>query len=361
VAEGDVHLGCPPVGECGGHFWAPAAEALKAAVCAAGVIDLREWPEPAPGPGELLLRLRGCGLCGSDILKVDPAVAGPAVLGHEVVGDVAAVGPGVMRFAPGDRLVVAHHVPCFHCHYCRRGSPSMCRHFKAINLDPGGFAELVRVPAPNVEHAAFRLPAGMPDETASFTEPLACCLRAVTRSGVAAGDVALVVGLGSIGCLMVQLLALAGARVLATDVRADRRALGRALGVEAPDDDAALEQALREASQGRGADCVIITAGGAAILPAAAARVRDGGALHYFAGGAGESLPLSLAALYHRELTLTATYSSSPAELARAFELLAGGRVSVDGLISHRLPLGRLGEGVELMRRHEAVKVYVTP
>jgi L-iditol 2-dehydrogenase len=106
---------------------------------------------------------------------------------------------------------------------------------------------------------------------------------------------------------------------------------------------------------------VIVTAGGAGVLPAAAARVRDGGTLHYFAGGAGESLPLPLAVLYHRELTLTATYSSSPTELAEAFALLAGDRIRVEGLISHRLPLGRLGEGVELMRRHEAVKVYVTP
>lgn len=334
---------------------------MKAAVCVAGAIELREWPEPVPGPGELVLRMSGCGLCGSDILKINAAAPGPAVLGHEVVGQVAAVGPGVRRFAPGDRLVVAHHVPCFDCHYCRRGSPSMCRHFKRVNLDPGGFAELVRVPAPNVAHAAFRLPAEMTDETASFTEPLACCLRAVKRTRVGAGDTALVVGLGSIGCLLAQLLALEGARVLASDLLDDRRALGRRLGARVFDADADLDVALREATEGRGADLVILTAGGAAVLPAAAARVRDGGTLHYFAGGAGDSLPLPLGALYHRELTLTATYSSSPAELEEAFALLAAGRVRLDGLISHRLPLGRLGEGVELMRRHEAVKVYVIP
>ena len=109
-------------------------------------------------------------------------------------------------------------------------SPSMCRHFKRVNLDPGGFAELVRVPAPNVEHAAFRLPAEMTEETASFTEPLACCLRAVKRSRVAAGDTALVVGLGSIGCLLAQLLALDGVQVLASDLLEDRRALGRGMG-----------------------------------------------------------------------------------------------------------------------------------
>jgi L-iditol 2-dehydrogenase len=334
---------------------------VKAAVCAAGVIALRDWPEPVPGPGELVLRMRGCGLCGSDLLKISPSAPAPAVLGHEVVGDVVAVGEGVRRFAPGDRLVVAHHVPCFACHYCRRGSPSMCRHFKRINLDPGGFAERLRVPAPNVEHAAFRLPADMADETASFTEPLACCLRAVRRSGVAAGDHALVVGLGSIGCLLVQLLALAGATVFGDDVLPARRALGRSMGARVADEPAALDAALTEATAGRGVDCVVITAGGSAVLPAAAARVRDGGSLHYFAGGAGEALPLPLATLYHRELTISSTYSSSPADLALAFDLLAEGRVRVDELISHRLPLGRLGEGVDLMRRHEAVKVYVTP
>ncbi|MGH7374552.1 MAG: hypothetical protein ACREJY_10025 [Candidatus Rokuibacteriota bacterium] len=106
---------------------------------------------------------------------------------------------------------------------------------------------------------------------------------------------------------------------------------------------------------------MVITAGGAAVLAGSVARVRDGGTVHYFAGGAGDSLPVPLGTLYHRELTITATYSSSPAELAEAFELLSRGRVRVDGLISHRLPLERLGEGVELMRRHEAVKVYVIP
>jgi L-iditol 2-dehydrogenase len=265
---------------------------VKAAVCTSGVITVRDWPEPAPGAGELLLRVRGCGLCGSDILKVTAAAPAPAVLGHEVVGDVVEVGVGVHRFATGDRLVVAHHVPCFACHYCRRGSPSMCRHFKRINLDPGGFAELVRVPAPNVEHAAFRLPAAMADETASFTEPLACCLRAVKRARIGPGDTALVVGLGSIGCLLVQLLTLAGASaILADDVLPARRALGRRMGALVLDDPAALDAAVAQVSDGRGVDCVVITAGGAAVLPAAAARVRDGGTLHYFAGGAGESLP----------------------------------------------------------------------
>jgi L-iditol 2-dehydrogenase len=336
---------------------------MKAAVYTRpGSIELLDWPQPAAGPGELLLRVRGCGLCGSDIAKFTGRSARPpAVFGHEVVGEVAGVGAGLTGFAPGQRVVAAHHVPCFRCHYCRRGSPSMCRAFKQSSLDPGGFAELCRVPAPNVAHAVFAVPDHLNDEAASFTEPLACCLRAIRRAGLDEGDTALVVGLGSIGCLFVQSLRLRRVRVLGSDLMPERRQLGRRFGALVADDDAALEGSLREMTDGRGADAVIITAGGGAVLPWAAARVRDGGALHYFAGGAGETLPLALDALYHRELTLTATYSSSPADLAEAFALLADGAVSVDGLISHRLPLGRLADGIALMRRQEAIKVYIEP
>ena len=335
---------------------------MKAAVhVGSGRLELREWPTPLLAGGELLVRLRGCGLCGSDLAKLArAATASPAVLGHEVVGEVAAAGAGVSRFAVGQRVIVAHHVPCFACHYCRRGSPSMCREFKRVNLDPGGFAEFVRVPAPNVAHATFAIGAGMSDETASFTEPLACCLRAVKRTGVHPGDTVVVVGLGSIGCMLAQGFRLAGARVFGADLLVGRRRLAATLGVEACDDGAALDAALREATGGRGADVVMLTAGGAAAVSEAMARVRDGGHVHCFAGGAG-TLPVALEELYHREITLGATYSSSPTELAEAFAHLASGRVRVDGLITHRLPLARLAEGVTLMRRQEAVKVYVTP
>ncbi len=304
---------------------------MKAAVYAGpGRLQLGDWPEPRIGPGELLVRVNGCGLCGSDILKVtSPATKAPAVFGHEVVGEVVEVGADVTGFDRGRRVVVGHHVPCFACHYCRRGSPSMCREFKQSNLDPGGFAELCRVPAANVEHATFALPDTMSDETASFTEPLACCLRAVKRTGAAAGDTALVVGLGSIGWLLARAFVLTGARVFGADLMPARRALGRTAGAQVLDADAELDAAVREATDGRGADV--------------------------------ESLPLSLPELYHRELTLTATYSSSPAELREAFGLLADGAVHVDGLITHRLPLAELAKGVELMQRQEAVKVYITP
>jgi L-iditol 2-dehydrogenase len=170
-----------------------------------------------------------------------------------------------------------------------------------------------------------------------------------------------VVGLGSIGGLFVQLLRRAGAHVLVSELLPARVAVGLRLGVQVFDDRDALSDAVQELTQGRGVDLLLVTAGGAPILSWASPLVRDGGAIHYFAGGEGTSLPLPLEDLYHRELTLTATYSSSPADLGEAFDLLVRGAVEVEAFVSHRLPLARLSDGVNMMVRREAVKVFITP
>ncbi len=322
-------------------------------------VNVGEWPVPRIGHGELLLRLRGCGLCGSDIAKIVTDHPAPSVFGHEVVGDVVEAGPGVERFAVGDRAVAAHHVPCFECHYCRRGSPSMCRGFKRTNLDPGGFAELIRVPAANVAWATFGIAPHVSDEAASFIEPLGCCLRAVGRTPVGPGDLAVIVGLGSIGCLLAQLLGRSGAGVVGLEPLSARAEVARRLGIDAFAADEAVEGVVRERTDGRGADLVLITAGGSTVLPLATGLVRDGGTIHYFAGGPGEILPVPLETLYRRELTVTTTYSSSPADLAEAHALVTGGEVTVEPLISHRLPLSDVARGVDLMLRREAMKVFV--
>ncbi|HLC40022.1 MAG TPA: alcohol dehydrogenase catalytic domain-containing protein [Methylomirabilota bacterium] len=335
---------------------------MRAAVSAGrGSAELREWPTPVIGPGELLLRLKGCGLCGSDIAKiVRESVAPPAVFGHEVVGEVVEVGKSVEAFRVADRVVAAHHVPCFTCHYCRRGSPSMCRQFKEQNLDPGGFAEYIRVPAPNVRHATFLIPdERISDEEASFTEPLACCLRAVKRSQLAAGDSVLVVGLGSIGLMFVQLVRRLGCLVLAAETIPARQAMGRDFHAIVPESTERAPEVVNDLTHGRGVDCVMVTAGGGAALQWGARMVRDGGQLHLFAGGEG-AIPVPVDQLYHRELMLTATYSSSPAELGEAFELICHGDVAVNTLMTHRLPLSRLGEAVSLTRSHQAMKVFIT-
>ena len=194
---------------------------MRAAVFhGAGRVDAGEWPRPTIEPGELLVKVRGCGLCGSDIAKiVDPATRAPAVFGHEVVGDVTDVGEGVAGFEPGHRVVVAHHVPCSECHYCRLAAASRCAADSsgATSIPAASPAKYVRVPPANVRGATFRVPDHLGDEKATFVEPLACCLRAVEHACVQPGDTVAVVRLGSIGCLFVQLLRRAGATVVGID------------------------------------------------------------------------------------------------------------------------------------------------
>ena len=152
-------------------------------------IRVEDRPIPKIGHGEALLKVRACGICGTDVLKVSRALPKqPVVLGHELVGDIVEIGEGLERLRLGDRVVVAHHVPCGECHFCRHGNHSMCRHFKQSNLDPGGFAEYLRIPADHAQHTAFLVPENIKDEAALFTEPLACCVRNVRRAPLLPGD-----------------------------------------------------------------------------------------------------------------------------------------------------------------------------
>jgi L-iditol 2-dehydrogenase len=322
-------------------------------------IRLEEIPIPAIGPGELLVRVAGCGLCGSDLLKIQQRAAPPVALGHELTGVVVERGVGVTAFMSGQRVVVAHHVPCGDCHYCRHGNASMCVAFKSSNLDPCGFAEYVRVPRAHVEHVTLALPDTLADEAGSFTEPLACVARAVRRSALRPGDLAIVVGLGTIGLLMAQAFRAAGAEVLGLDVLPERLELATEYAIPSADaTDHDLGERVRALTDGRGADLVMLTVGGERAFAQTLRLVRAGGAVHLFAATPGAVARVDLDALYHRELTVQTTYSSSPEDLRVALDLLASGRVRADGLFSHRLPLARFDEGVALFASRRARKVY---
>lgn len=330
-------------------------------------IRLEEVPLPVCGPGELLIQVHGCGLCGSDILKIVQQSPPPVRLGHEMTGTIVALEQPVTGFALGQRVVVGHHVPCGSCHYCQHGNYSMCATFKASHVDPCGFAEYLRIPAEQVRQTTLGLPDALSAEEGSFVEPLACCVRAVQRTPLLDGDSMVVVGLGSIGLLMMQavkgLAARAGKRVCvyAIDLLPERLRLARELGADATIEASASEQDVRQAiaayTSGRGADAVIITAPGARPFLTALASVRKGGMLNIFAAHA-DPVSLNLETLYQQELTVSSTYSSSPADLPLALGLLATRQVRVDSLISHRLPLERFTEGVALMRERTALKVY---
>jgi L-iditol 2-dehydrogenase len=330
-----------------------------------GGFGLSEVPSPDIGPGELLLEMRACGLCGTDLAKLShPQDSAGVRLGHEFAGVVRAIGPGVTRFAPGDRVTAAHHVPCGSCWACRHGSESMCRQFKATNIDPCGFAELIRIPQLHIEQVAFRLPDGMSYEEASFTEPLGCAVRAVERSQVLAGDRIAVVGGGGMGILIAQTIQARGADALVLDIADARLALARELGIRSAENPAGdgLDRTLNDLTGGMGVDGAILTVVNERILRETQFAVRSGGRINVFAEAAdGPRLALDFGDLYHRELTIVSTYSSTPASVAEAFALLASRRIRVAPLISHRLPLDAFEEGVRLQREGKATKVVYHP
>ncbi|HLX56690.1 MAG TPA: alcohol dehydrogenase catalytic domain-containing protein [Ktedonobacteraceae bacterium] len=325
-------------------------------------IRLENRSIPTISDDELLVRVHGCGLCGSDILKIAQQAPPPVILGHELTGTIVERGKAISNFEIGQRVVVAHHVPCGSCHYCRHHNYSMCAAFKTSNIDPCGFAEYIRVPAAHARHTTLALPATLSNEEGSFVEPLACCVRAVQRTPLLPGDSVVVMGLGSVGLLILQAVkALAEVQAFGIDLLPERLQIAREFGADAvfqaPSDEHALRDLLNPLTEGRGADALILTAPGARPFMQAAASARKGGTITIFAAHSGAA-SLNLESIYQQELTITSAYSSSPETLRTALDLLAARRVLVDRLISHRLPLERFNEGVSQMREHKALKVY---
>jgi L-iditol 2-dehydrogenase len=328
-------------------------------------MTIADLPRPEAGPGELLVRVRACGICGTDLLKLySPAVAKPIQLGHEVVGIVAAAGAGVVGWEAGQRLALAHHVPCYVCHYCRHGNYSMCAAFKASNIRPGGFSEYVLAPAAHVAQTALALPDSMPDERAVFVEPLACCVRALKRVALLPGDTALVVGAGAIGLLFLALLRSQPIQLAALDLRSDRLALARGWGAELALDAAAsgTPGRLRSATGGRGADLAVLTVANAATFAQALGFVRDGGTILIFGARPGDApAAAELWELYRREITVLSSYSPSPADLHEALELLKQPDFALEQLVTHQMSLEQINQGMQLARAQQAIKVLVRP
>ena len=349
---------------------------MKAVVCTErGAVRVESRPRPEPGPGELLLRLRYAGLCGTDLFKLRHATAAPgSVLGHEVVGTVEALGPGPGRdqlgFEPGDRVVVPHHVACGACDLCRRGSETLCPAFRENLLVPGGFSEHVLVRERAVRLAAFGLPPHVSDEAAVFLEPAACVLRGIRQSrlteGLAEGPatVAAIVGGGSMGLLHLLVLKAVrpGLRVVVSDPLEERLEHARELRAEAAVPPGYARDAVDALSGGSGADVVFDTAGGSAALDAALGLVRPGGTVVLFAhAGEGERAGFDLDPFFKSEGKLIATYSSSLAEQREVHRLMAARRLDPSPLVTHRLPLSRFEEAVELARELRALKILLTP
>jgi L-iditol 2-dehydrogenase len=321
---------------------------------------LQEIPTPEIGEEEALLAVDACGLCGTDVMKLATRPSS-AVLGHELAGRIAKLGKGVHGFREGDRVIVAHHVPCLNCHYCRKTSFSMCRQFKSTNIDPGGFSEFVRVPPEHVRHTMIKIPDSLDALSASQTEPLACCLRNAKRLGLQEGDTAGIVGLGAIGLMTAQLFSHMGVRVFGLDIDPQRAAALKPWG-EGFSQAQAMEEALRSASSGRGLDVLVFTAGTPDFVAAKLPWIRDGGALNIFASFHPESrVSLDLNEVYHRELTVVSSYSPSLEDLRQALELISLDHVPVKKLEPRLYDLENFEAALDDLRARRTLKAIFQP
>lgn len=271
-----------------------------------------------------IVKVLGCGLCGSDIVKfVHKISKDGTVLGHEIVAEIVDIDSDT-DFKIGDEIVTSHHIPCGECVYCKHGNVSMCEHFKSTNIRPGGFSEYVYLSEEHLKNVAHLKPENLSDIEASFYEPLGCIVRAVKRANLLKGDKALVVGLGSIGILTAQALKAYGYDVLGCDLLKERIDLLKSFGIEACD--------VRELGDDYKADGIFMTSGADKAIGTALKYVRNGGKILVFS-----STPSNLSAypnneIYYRELTVMGSYSPAPVDLKDSLALLKEGKVKVKGI-----------------------------
>ncbi|MFC1958365.1 alcohol dehydrogenase catalytic domain-containing protein [Chloroflexota bacterium] len=329
-------------------------------------VRIEEVPVPSIGRDELLIRVETCGICGSDVMEWYRLDRAPLVLGHEVGGQVVGVGEGVERYKEGDRVSVAHHVPCNTCHYCLSGNHTVCDTLRKTNFDPGGLAEYIRLPAINVDRGVFLLPGEISYEGATFIEPLACVLRGLRKAQMQPSNSVLIIGAGIVGLLYVQLArALGAGRLVATDINNFRLEAAQRFGADAAihaEED--LPVRLRQHNQGRLADLVIVCTGAVSAITQALKSVERGGTILFFAPtDPSVTVPISINEFFFRnDITLTTSYAGSPADYQMALELIRAGTVPVSQMITHCLPLSETALGFQLVAEAKnSIKVIVEP
>ena len=328
-------------------------------------VRLQEIPVPQIGAGELLIRTRASGICGSDLMEWYRIKKAPLVLGHEIAGEVVEVGAGVESFEVGDRVFSSHHVPCNQCRYCLAGHQSVCEVLRTTHFDPGGFAEYIRVPKINVELGTLRLPDSMTFDEGSFIEPLACVVRAQRFANGGPGQSVLVIGSGISGLLHVQLARAHGAaRIIATDISEYRLNAAKQFGADAVIHGAEdVPACLREINEGRLADLVIVCTGAMPAIQQAIQSLDRGATLLFFAPtAAGVTVPIPLFDFWRDEIRVLTSYAGSGADLDESLKLISDRKVRVGEMVTHRLSLAQTELGFKLTASgQDSIKVIVDP
>jgi L-iditol 2-dehydrogenase len=328
-----------------------------------GDIRLEQSPRPEPGPDDLLIRTAACGICSGDIMPWYIRRKAPLVLGHEPVGVVAETGRAVRDFRPGDRVFVHHHAPCFNCGPCRRGEYVQCATWRASHIVPGGMAEYFMV-GPTNQRDTLKVPDDVDDLDAVLIEPAACVVKSLRRSGLRAGESALIIGLGIMGMMHVKLARHHGAgTIIGADLfeqRAQRaRELGADHGIVVAGDN--LVEQVREITGGAMADVVIVGPGTShAIAQGLAAAGKAATVLQFTATPPEDEILLRPHDLYFNETRLVPSYSCGPDDTREALELVRRGVLNARQLITHCFPLARIGDAYQQAQKPDSLKVVVT-
>ncbi len=324
-------------------------------------IRLEEIPTPTPGPGEILVKVNSCGICGSDIVEWYRLPRAPLVQGHEVGVDVVEIGEGVNKFKVGDRLFIAPKVPCLKCSYCLKGHYPQCTSVK--DRLPGGFAEYILVPKELVSNGSYLLPNNVSYDQSTFIEPLACVVRAQRLASIQKGDTVLILGTGMSGLLHIKLAKHKNFKVVATDINKKRLDLAKSFGADHVID--ASTDVLKEliSFTGKKADAVIITTSAMAAFKQAWATVDMGGVVVLFTvPGPEKEVVVPVNDFWRKEIRIITSYYCGPPDIEEALNLITKRNIEVNDLITHRLPLKDTDKGFKLViDGNESLKIIIKP
>lgn len=327
-------------------------------------VRVEEIAKPKIGTHEILVEMKACGVCGSDLMGWYLEKRAPLVLGHEPAGVVVEVGSKVKDFAKGDRVFAHHHVACLTCHYCRRGAYTMCKKFSKTRLEPGGFAEYFKVPADNLQIDTLKIPDNVSFEGATLIEPIACGIRAIKNCEIQYGDTVAIIGAGPAGVINSALAKLSGAsQIMVGDVIDYRLKAARKFGADTTVNvqNENFVDKVKEVTDGRGADVVVVTAPNAKAYASALEVCRKGGTVCVFAPTSPEqTIAISPHKLFFQEIKMVPSYSTSHLETRTALALIKSGRIDAEGLITYSFPLSHAAEAFQTAAKNkECLKVVI--
>jgi L-iditol 2-dehydrogenase len=314
-------------------------------------IRIEELPVPKIGPGEILVKVRASGICGTDVMEWYRIKKGPRILGHEIAGDI--VESKSEKYQVGQRVFVSHHVPCGQCKYCIAGDHTACDTLHQGNYDPGGYSEFIRVPKINVDHGVYVLPEHVTYDEGTMIEPLACAVRGLRLINVRAGQTVLILGAGVSGLLNIQIAKLKGVRVVVTDINEYRLNKAREFGADE----------VINAGQDINvtADKIIICTGAYQAVEQAFRCIDKKGTILLFAIP-DRDIPVPIPDFWRKELTVTSSYGAAPVDLEEALALIQEHKVNVRDTITHKLPLRKIQQAFNIViGAKESLKVVLEP